>query len=925
MSYVFPIFFFLWLIPCSLLSQLDILHYVPPLHFISNSQIEDHYIYVSTPSATPFALTIEDGAGNILVNTNISNAAPYIYTIGNGQISGSQTFVPVDSLNTVLTHSGLKLHAASPFYVSLRARSNSQAESLTTKGTAALGTEFRYGGFPQFTAGAAAQDRNFTAGIMATEDNTTITIDDYDSGVVFSGTPTVSAPSITVTLNEGECYVVSGDNYVPANLDGFMGAHIVSDKPIVLNNGNLLGNIHPTTTMRDMGMDQSVPVSVIGKEYIVIAGDGVSELERPIIIAHYDNTDVFINGNTTAITTLDAGDYYLVPNTYYQGTNHQNMYIETTNDVYLYQALAGGVSTATGGLNFIPPLDCFLPDTIDFIPNINSIGSVNFNGGVMLFTNQGAVLQINGVTQTGAEAVPSAPWETYKILNLTGNITITSSHTMAAGIYGYSGVAGFAGYFAGFTSMPVNSDFYYVDTCLGMSTEFIGEIDSTTYVDSVVWDFGDPASGASNNSLLGSPVHTYNISGIYTVQLIVYRCENDTIAHTITIQELPSISPVLDQTFCAQSNTTTISFSGSIPGTNYSWINDNAAIGLGLSGSGNIPPFIAANPGSTPLVSNVVVTPEIAGCYGSTDSFSITINQTFDSATDTTVCATELPFDWNGLTFAAAGSQTATLASVVTGCDSLTTLNVTVNPLPFVDAGPDLTLCFGDSALLNMVGTDQYLWNNNIANNTFVPLSLGTNAFYLAALDLNGCQNADTLIVNVLEPPVAALEADVLQGFSILNVNFSNASLNASSYEWDFGNGTSYSVNDLSSQSSDFVDVGYYSVMLIASNGICADTSTITITVDPFEPFINFPNVFTPNDDEINDLFEYNYENIVEFELYILNRWGNLVCHISDVSLFWDGKINNKKAKDGIYFYFYSAKSISDTTITGSGFFTLLR
>ena len=68
----------------------------------------------------------------------------------------------------------------------------------------------------------------------------------------------------------------------------------------------------------------------------------------------------------------------------------------------------------------------------------------------------------------------------------------------------------------------------------------------------------------------------------------------------------------------------------------------------------------------------------VSGC-DSLATLNVTVNPTLLSTTDTTVCDTELPFDWNGLTFAAAGSQTATLSGVVTGCDSLATLNVTVN------------------------------------------------------------------------------------------------------------------------------------------------------------------------------------------------------------------------------------------------------
>ena len=944
-----------------LFSQLDTLHYMPPLHFEDNTQIADHYIYVSTPSATPFTVTIEDGNGNVLASPMISNAATYIYTVGNGQISGSKTFVPTDSLNTVLTHSGLKLYGDFEFYANLRARASSQAESLTSKGTSAFGTEFRYGGFPQFTNGSV--DRNFTAGIMATEDNTIITIDDYDPLVVFDGNPTFSSPSINITLNEGECYVVSGSNSISFNQDGFMGARIISDKPIVLSNGNLLGNIHPTSTSRDMGIDQSVPVNRVGKRYIVVEGDGIAQLEQPIIIAHYDNTDVYINGNPAIVTTLQAGDYYLVPNTYYQGINHRNMYIETSENVYLYQALSGSVSEANGGLNFIPPLNCFLPDTINYIPNVNNIGAVNFNGGVMLFTKQGATLQINGVTQGGAEAVPSVPWETYKIQSLTGNVTITCTHSLAAGIYGYNGAAGFAGFFAGFSSLPVNSDFQYIDTCLGMNTEFVGLIDSTTYIDSVVWDFGDPASGTLNYSLSANPLHSYSVAGTYTVQMIVYRCENDTIIHDITIQELPSIVGVSDQVFCAQSNTSIIPFSGSILGTNYHWINDTSAIGLGLNGVGEIAPFLSLNPDSIPLVANIIVTPEIAGCYGASDTFLITINP-YPIAyvpNDTVLCANQntntydfsssvigATYSWvnnnttTGLSSNGNSSVTSFLTQNVTtnpivseisvtpianGCSGDPVLfSITVNPLPYPDAGPDQVICLGDSILLSVIGADQYIWNDSIINNSFIQLSnLGINEFIVEASDLNNCQNTDTVLIDVVEPPVSSFTSDVTEGLTILTVSFSNTSLNSNSFEWDFDNGTSYSINDLSPQNSDFIDLGDYSVMLVASNGICTDTSVLLISVVPFtDPIVQFPNVFSPNNDASNDLFEIYNENIIDFELNIFNRWGNLIYFTTNVDAFWDGKVNGSLAKDGVYFYTYSAKGISEKEISGHGYFTLI-
>ena len=80
-------------------------------------------------------------------------------------------------------------------------------------------------------------------------------------------------------------------------------------------------------------------------------------------------------------------------------------------------------------------------------------------------------------------------------------------------MYGYNGSGGFAGYYSGFSSMPLDSDFSYADTCFGATTDFSAAIDSSVYLDSVVWDFGDVTSGTSNNSLLANPSHTFTAPG----------------------------------------------------------------------------------------------------------------------------------------------------------------------------------------------------------------------------------------------------------------------------------------------------------------------------------------------------------------------------------------------------------------------------
>jgi gliding motility-associated-like protein len=89
---------------------------------------------------------------------------------------------------------------------------------------------------------------------------------------------------------------------------------------------------------------------------------------------------------------------------------------------------------------------------------------------------------------------------------------------------------------------------------------------------------------------------------------------------------------------------------------------------------------------------------------------------------------------------------------------------------------------------------------------------------------------------------------------------------------------------------------------------------------------VNAPNVFTPNDDNTNELYILDWKNLVKLRLVVLNRWGNVLFDetSSDLVNFnpgWDGY----QAQDGVYFYRYEAEGISGATIEGHGFFHLIR
>jgi gliding motility-associated-like protein len=82
------------------------------------------------------------------------------------------------------------------------------------------------------------------------------------------------------------------------------------------------------------------------------------------------------------------------------------------------------------------------------------------------------------------------------------------------------------------------------------------------------------------------------------------------------------------------------------------------------------------------------------------------------------------------------------------------------------------------------------------------------------------------------------------------------------------------------------------------------------------------PNVFTPNNDGINDTYFVTSKGIKEFSMFIVNRWGDVVFSSEDVNEKWDGMYKGKLCSDGVYFYKINAKSATKE-YNKQGFITL--
>lgn len=456
-------------------AQLSKKHWIPPLHSRSASTVEDHYLYLSTPEPIPFQVTVTNGAGVPISGSpfTISQGNPTTIFIAN--VQPSVMFIAKTDLNIVKQDKGLLLEAPKDFYATFRVRARSHAEILVSKGTPGIGTAFRLGSLPQTSDGSL---RNFVCSFMATEDNTSVTVSDYNSSVEFATSTNTNntSNSQTFNLNKGQSVTLSGYTNVAANLSGFVGALITSTKPIAVNTGNALAGMSSEFEGQDFTLDQIVPVEQVGTEYILVKGNGSDNVEKPLAIATQDNTQIFVNGSPTPIATLNAGDYFLIPSSNYRGINNMNMYVTCSKPTYMYQILGGSESDATSGLNFIPPLSCFFQKSVDLIPSVDQIGNTQYDGNLIIVTYTGSTVRLNGaiITELPEPVLGNPLWNTYRIYNVTGNAKVESTGPLAVGLFGSSNNAGYAGYYSGFGSEPRDTN---VSVCSNKTTNLLNEID----------------------------------------------------------------------------------------------------------------------------------------------------------------------------------------------------------------------------------------------------------------------------------------------------------------------------------------------------------------------------------------------------------------------------------------------------------------
>ncbi len=246
------------------------------------------------------------------------------------------------------------------------------------------------------------------------------------------------------------------------------------------------------------------------------------------------------------------------------------------------------------------------------------------------------------------------------------------------------------------------------------------------------------------------------------------------------------------------------------------------------------------------------------------------------------------------------------------GCIGSDEVVATMDPYPQLDLGPDLVLCYDQTAEIqsNITDADNYAWevNGNPDPNNTDMLSLSGPGEYdvVLTIDRGTCNVSDEVHITILEPVNATLTPIFYGELEI------DASGGLPPYQ--------YSVDGINYQENNhFTDLpdNDYTVYIIDSNGCEYILPPVHVTNLIFYSF------FTPNGDGYNDVWRIgNSENTPDATVYIYDRFGRTlkVMHTRTTD-YWDGKVKGREMLSSDYWYML----VLQNGKTYKGHFTLKR
>ena len=359
-----------------------------------------------------------------------------------------------------------------------------------------------------------------------------------------------------------------------------------------------------------------------------------------------------------------------------------------------------------------------------------------------------------------------------------------------------------------------SNQFTSINPIIGLGTSYVWTNSNT--------DIGLISGGTGSHFFTSENTYTEPI--LSTVAVTPYytnnevTCIGDSSMFEITVNPMPTIDSLDDQSFCSGASSNSVIPSGNVPGTIYSWTNDNLEIPIAQSGTDSIPSVTIINSASIPIIANISVTPSYSFnnhlCVGTSEEFALITNPVpeLNELSDTSICAgnqleiitsttpniTGVTYTWTntnediGLPTTGTGpinfiatnfgfndiQSTITVSASFNFAGSTCTglpksLNVIVHPSPNMSTIADQTICAGDEfssiEFTSDVSNTLYEWTNT---NTDIGLSGSGSDSITSFIGLNSTSNILTSIVQVA--PTATFNGVTCQGgiqTAILTVN----------------------------------------------------------------------------------------------------------------------------------------------------------
>ncbi|MBL0913718.1 MAG: gliding motility-associated C-terminal domain-containing protein [Bacteroidia bacterium] len=433
-----------------------------------------------------------------------------------------------------------------------------------------------------------------------------------------------------------------------------------------------------------------------------------------------------------------------------------------------------------------------------------------------------------------------------------------------------------------------------------------------------------PSTGLSDPTV-SNPIFN-PAAGTQTYQLIIANSAcSDTIAQTVTVDPLQNIQ--FSDTLVCEGTVVNVGSNNLPPAYTYQWIPSS---GLSNPNIAN-PTYTAVAPASFKLVYSYLTCSDTARrnvAVLTPDAFNM--NDTSICSGDT-IQIHEIPafpgvtYQW----FPPAQVSDDTLADPQVWADTTTlftciisngicqdTVSKLVNIFAIsAMAGDDTVICKGDTVGIGFPPQSGYVYSwtpsSSLSNDSISdPLAfpLGNTSYILSVSLQNGgqCAAYDTVNINIRDfgiPPYGFTSGPSCYGLIVTPDLVGNP---AYQYYWNVQPGGIYD-----GQNPSFLipykDTAYIS--LVVSDGICKDSVTVSQTIGAFGDYYDnnkVPNVFTPNEDGMNECFGPGNLDPSCYRLYVYNRWGQLYFDSEKAGAeCWNGRAMNKGeiASEGVYYW----------------------